>query len=81
MYKTSRFNKIIFHSILFIYLSYHYIRKERFAEGFKILLNTDLKMILAHQNNFIKTLKIMNNAAKSFDILAIDAFSLIMLIV
>jgi len=32
-----------------------------------------MKIILTHQNNFIKTLKIMNNAVKSFDILAIDA--------
>jgi len=37
----------------------------------KILLDTDLKIILLdHRNNFIGTLKIMNNAAKSFDILA-----------
>jgi len=37
------------------------------------LLDTDLKIILLdHQNNFVGTLKIMNNAAKSFDILAIS---------
>jgi len=34
------------------------------------LLDTDLKIILLdHQNNFVGTLKIMSNAAKSFDIL------------
>jgi len=34
----------------------------------KILLNTDLKIILLdHQNNFIGTFKIMSNAAKNFD--------------
>jgi len=39
--------------------------KNDFAEGFKILLNTDLKIILLdHQNNFVGTLKIMSNAAK-----------------
>jgi len=37
----------------------------------KILLDTDPKRILlAHQNNFAGTLKIMSNAAKNFDILA-----------
>jgi len=42
-----------------------------FAEESKIL-NTNLKIILLdHKNNFIGTLKIMNNAAKSFDILVI----------
>jgi len=40
-----------------------------FAEGSKILLYTDLKIILlGHQINFVGTLKIMSNAA--FDILA-----------
>jgi len=35
------------------------------------LLDTDLKIILLdHQNNFVGTLKIMNNAANNFDILA-----------
>jgi len=34
------------------------------------LLDTDLKIILlTHQNNFIGTLKIINNAAKNFNIL------------
>jgi len=43
-----------------------------FAEGSKILLDTDLKIILSdHQNNFVEILKIMNDAAKKFDILAI----------
>jgi len=40
------------------------------AEGSKILLDTDLKIILGHQNNFVEILKIMSNAAKNFDILA-----------
>jgi len=36
----------------------------------KILLDIDLKIILLdHQNNFVGTLKIMNNVAKNFDIL------------
>jgi len=39
--------------------------KNDFAKGSKILLDTDLKIIvLAHQNNFVEILKIMNNAAK-----------------
>jgi len=49
-----------------------------FAERSKILLDTNLKIILLnHQNNFAGTLKIMsnatkiiNNAAKNVDILA-----------
>jgi len=46
--------------------------KSDFAEGFKILLDTDQKIILLdHQNNFVGTLKIMSNVAKNFDILAI----------
>jgi len=46
-------------------------RKNDFAEGSKILLDTDLKIILLdHQNNFVETLKIMSNAPKNFDILA-----------
>jgi len=37
-----------------------------FAEKFKILLGTDLKIILSgHQNNFVGTLKI-SNAEKKF---------------
>jgi len=37
-----------------------------------ILLHPDLKIILLdHQNNFVGTLKIMNNVRKSFNILAI----------
>jgi len=47
--------------------------KNNFAEEFKILLDTDLKIILLdYQNNLAGTLKIMNNAAKNFDILAIN---------
>jgi len=39
--------------------------------GKKILLDTDLKIILLHhQNNFVGILKIMNNIAKNVDILA-----------
>jgi len=46
-------------------------KKNDFTEGSKILLNTDLKIILlGHQNNFVETLKVMTNAAKNFDILA-----------
>jgi len=38
--------------------------KNDFAEGSKILLNTDLKIILLeHQGNFVETQKIMINAA------------------
>jgi len=44
--------------------------KKDFAEESKILLDTDLKIILLdHQNNFVRTLKIRSNAAKNFDIL------------
>jgi len=46
-------------------------RKNDFAERSKILLNTDLKIILLdHQNNFVGTLKIVSNTAKHFDSLA-----------
>jgi len=42
-------------------------KKNDFADGSKILLDTDLKIILlAHQSNFVGTLKITNNAAKKF---------------
>jgi len=49
-------------------------KKKDFAEGkSKILLDIDLKIILLdYQNNFFGTLKIINNAAKNFDILTID---------
>jgi len=44
--------------------------KNDFAEGSKILLDTDLKTILLDQkNNLVGTSKIMNNATKNFDIL------------
>jgi len=37
------------------------------------MLDTDLKIILLdHQNNFVGILKIMSNAAKNFNILAIS---------
>jgi len=57
---------------LLVILSKH--GKNDFAERFKILLDTDLKIILlAHQNNFVVTLKVMSNAAKNFGILATDS--------
>jgi len=38
-----------------------------FVEGSKILLETDLKIILLnYQHNFVETLKIMSNATKNF---------------
>jgi len=44
--------------------------KNDFAKRIKILLDTDLKIILLeHQNNFVRILKIINNAVKIFDIL------------
>jgi len=46
--------------------------KNDFAERFKILLDTDLKKILLDYQNVVGTLKIMNNAAKNCDILAIN---------
>jgi len=49
-------------------LRYHTSRKN-FAEEFKIWLDTNQKIIfLDHQNNFVETSKIMNNA-KNFVIL------------
>jgi len=51
-------------------------RKNDFTEGSKILLDTDLKIILlGHQNNFIGTLKIMSNA-NIFDILATNLYNI-----
>jgi len=45
-------------------------RKNDFAEGSKILLDTDQIILSDHQNNFVGILKIMSNAAaKNFDIL------------
>jgi len=41
--------------------------KNDFAEGSKILLDTDLKIILLYrQNNFVGTLKIKSNIVKNF---------------
>jgi len=54
------------------------------AEKSKILLDTGLKIILLdHQNNFVATLKIMSDAAKSFDIptTSLSVFYIIILIV
>jgi len=60
-YKRYHFSKYYFNYIF--YLNTH--GKNDFAEGSKILL--DLKIILLdHQNNFVGTLKVMNNAAKKF---------------
>jgi len=48
----------------------HIHEKNDFAEEFKILLDTDLKIILVgHQKNFVETLKLMSNTAKDFNIL------------
>jgi len=45
-------------------------RKNDFAEVSKILLDTDLKIILLdHQNNFVETLKTISNAAKNFELI------------
>jgi len=45
--------------------------KNDFAEKLKILLDTDLKIILLnYQNNFVRILKIISNTAKYFYILA-----------
>jgi len=44
--------------------------KNDFTEGSEILLDTDLNIILLdHQNNFVRSLRIMNNDAINFDIL------------
>jgi len=46
------------------------------------LLDTNLKIILLdHQNNFVGTLKIMSNAAKNFNILAISLSVLIIILI
>jgi len=48
----------------------HIYGKNDFAEVVKILLATDLKIILLdHQKNFVETLKLMSNAARNFNIL------------
>jgi len=44
--------------------------KNDFAEGSKILLDTESKIILDYQNNFVGILKIMSSAATNFNILA-----------
>jgi len=55
--------------------------KKDFAEGSKILLDTNLKIILlSHQNNFVGILQIMNNA-KNVDILAIILSILIIILI
>jgi len=61
---------VYIHPSLFVFLNYLNVNCTRKEES-KILLDTDLKMILLdHQNNFVRTLKIMSNAAKNFDFLA-----------
>jgi len=58
-------NAIIFYNISTFFLNIH--EKNDFAERSKILLDTDLKIILLdHQNNFVEILKTMSNAAKNF---------------
>jgi len=43
--------------------------KDDFTEHLKNYLVTDLKIILLdHENNYVKNSRIMNNAAKNFDI-------------
>jgi len=44
--------------------------KNDFVEKSKVLLDIDLKIILDYQNNFVRILKVMSNAAKNFNILA-----------
>jgi len=57
-------------------------KKKKNNFGSKILLDTDLKIILLdHQNNFVGTLKIMSNAAKNFDILATSLSVLIIILI
>jgi len=59
-------------TILLKYLKIQLHGKNDFIEGSKILLNTDLKiMLLAHQNNFVKISKVMSNAARNISIPAI----------
>jgi len=54
-----------------LFINYSAWKERNIAEGSKILM--DLKIILlGHQNNFVGTLKIMSNAVKNFDILAIN---------
>jgi len=56
IFKGQLTNCIFYYSFAFAFLH----EKNDFAEGFKILLNTDLKIILLdHQNNIVETLKIM----------------------
>jgi len=38
----------------------------------KIYIDTDIKIILDHQNNYVKSFSMMNNTAKKIDILAIN---------
>jgi len=55
-----------------IHEKYFSHKKNDFAEGFKILLDTDLKIILSDLSKYINKFcwNFKNNAAKSFDILA-----------
>jgi len=66
---NSNFYALHVYTSLFIFLNYLNVNCTQ--KESKIWLDTDLKMILLdHQNNFVKTLKIMSNAAKNFDFLA-----------
>jgi len=64
------FDYLLSKKILCLCVTYmiHYVQ-ERFCWE-KILLDTDLKIILLdHQNNFVETLKKISNAVTNFDIL------------
>jgi len=63
------FLQIIITCQLFLSLSLSTWKKQ-FAERSKILLDTDVKIILLDRQNNFETLKTMSNAAKNFDILA-----------
>jgi len=56
----------IFDSQIFLRYTLLVYGKNDFAEGSKILLNTDLKIILLdHRNKFVGTLKTVSNAKNS----------------
>jgi len=47
-----------------IFVNVH--EKNNFTEGSKILLDTDLEIILDHQNNFVEILKNNEQCCKKF---------------
>jgi len=60
-------SRFIFKLIIYYYLYFMCVHgKNDFAKKSKILLDTDLKILLDYQNNFIRTLQIMSNVAKKF---------------